>query len=99
MDFNHPAGTLVDWSSQSGLAGRWVRSVWYIPGTWVTPECRHMGDRSGRPRRPSADALEGNLRRVGTTSPDEVRVKLVREGIGVSEAARTLGISRKTAYK
>jgi len=26
-------------------------------------------------------------------------VKLVREGIGVSEAARTLGISRKTAYK
>ena len=26
-------------------------------------------------------------------------VELVREGIGVSEAARTLGISRKTAYK
>ena len=26
-------------------------------------------------------------------------VNLVREGIGVSEAARTLGISRKTAYK
>ena len=26
-------------------------------------------------------------------------VKLVREGISVSEAARTLGISRKTAYK
>jgi putative transposase len=58
-----------------------------------------MGDRSGRLRRPSADALEGNLRRVGTTSPDEVRVKLVRGGIGVLEAARTLGISRKTAYK
>jgi transposase len=26
-------------------------------------------------------------------------VKLVREGISVSEASRTLGISRKTAYK
>jgi transposase len=26
-------------------------------------------------------------------------VKLVRDGISVSEASRTLGISRKTAYK
>jgi hypothetical protein len=43
----------------------------YLPVTWVTQSSYHMGDRSWRPRRTSADALEGNLRRVGTSSPGE----------------------------
>ena len=46
---------------------------WDVPVTWVTQLSNHMGDRSWRRRRTSADALEGNLRRVGTSSPGEAR--------------------------